>query len=191
MLQCEEAKIGETPSMKIWQKPAPKRKRKEINKHLSNSEKLLKYFLEYFTVVECSTEKLSCKCKLCPDDAKALNCSKACNLSNHMKGSHPAIYNEKIIKRTKDPLPVKRLRLLQNAVEIIGVNGRPFTYLLDSGYQAGLANKLEKLKNAGMGIDFTKNVSEIKEHVTKMAGKVRNDIRRELNGLFVCIMVNI
>lgn len=187
MLQCEEAKIGETPSVKIWQKPAPKRKRKETNKNLSNSEKSL----EYFTVVECSAEKLSCKCKLCPDDAKPLNGSKACNLSNHLKGSHPTIYKEKVTKHIKEPLPVKRLRLLQNAVEIVGVNGRPFAYLSDSGYQAGLANKLEKLKNAGMGIDFTKNLPDVKEHLTKMAGKVRDDIQRELKGRFVCIMVDI
>lgn len=78
-----------------------------------------------------------------------------------------------IEQRFKESLPVKRLRILQNAVEIIAVNGRPFNYLLDSGYQAGIQNKLQKLKNSGMGLNFSKNLPEIKEHLTKMAENVR------------------
>lgn len=163
-------------------------KKKDNNKKPTIAEKSM----PYFKVVDCSAEKLMCKCQLCPDDAGPLNVTKAYNLGNHLKNKHFALYNDTIVGKVKEPLPVKRLRLLQNAVEIVGVNGRPFNHLLDSGYQAGLANKLEKLKKAGMGLNFSdKNLPDVKEHLEKMAGKVRDDIRKEVKGRFVCLMVDI
>lgn len=147
---------------------------------------------EHFQLIEDANGKKMYKCSMCTDDARLINGTKLGNLSQHLKHVHNQFFFENIETRTKDPLQVKRLRLLHNAVEIVAVNGRPFNYLLDSGYQAGIKNKLRKLRKAGIGLDFTANhCFEIKEHLSKMAGKVRTKIRKELRGKNISLMADI
>lgn len=57
--------------------------------------------------------------------------------------------------------------------------------------KAGIKNKLDKLKAVGMGINFTEKMPEVKEHLKKMAEKIHNHIQQELNGIFLCIMVDL
>lgn len=56
--------------------------------------------------------------------------TKPSNLASHLKSIHPStLYAEKLFdEKTKEPLPLQRLRIFQNAVEIISVNGRPFSW---------------------------------------------------------------
>lgn len=64
--------------------------------------------------------------------------------------------------------------------------------LLDSGYKAGLINKLKKLRDAGIGIDFSNaNLLEIKEYLKTTAEKVRAKIRSELTKKLISVMVDI
>lgn len=189
-MQTSFAKVGDHPDPKIWESPSRKRKHGQDN--YSKQPSITEKSLQYFKVVECTKDKLSCKCLLCGEHTKPVNGTKASNLASHLKSVHPNIFAERIADKIKEPLPVKRLRLLQNAVEIVGVNGRPFSSLCDSGYQAGIKNKLDKLRNAGIGISFSnENMPEVKQHLKTMAGEVRNEIRRELDGRFVCIMVDL
>lgn len=128
-------------------------------------------------------------CRLC---AKEINGSKLANLGSHIEHVHPEIYFTKIRPKKKVPLSVKRLQILLNAVELVTVNGRPFSYLLDSGYKAGIVNKLQKLRDAGIGINFTnENLHEVKEWLKKVAGKVRAKIRSEVTKKMVSVMVDI
>lgn len=187
-MQSSRPKIGETPNATIWQSPRKRKNTENSNKKPSIPEKAMKYY----KIHEYSDGKVLCKCTLCPEGAKPVNVTSACNLGSHLKHAHTDLFNEKIADHIKESLPVKRLRLLQNAVEIVGVNGRAFNYLLDSGYKAGIVNKLEKLRKAGMGIDFSNtNLPEVKEHLKKMTEKVRTKIQQQLKGRFVCIMVDI
>lgn len=71
--------------------------------------------IQSFELIE-DAEKKMYKCLLCSD-------------------VHSQFYFDNIETRVKEPLEVKRLNLIQNAVETVTVNGRPFNYLLDSGYQ--------------------------------------------------------
>lgn len=130
-MQYSYAKIGENPDPKIWESTSRKRKRPD-NKKPTATEKSL----QYYKVIECSDNKLMCKCLLCDDRSKAINATKSTNLASHLKNIHPTIFQEKIIGKIKEPLPMKRLRILQNAVEIVAVNGRTFSALCDSGYQS-------------------------------------------------------
>lgn len=184
MFQTKFAKIGENPDPKIWESPSKKRRRAT---KITMAEKSM----QYYKVAECTEAHVMCKCQLCPEDARSINATKADNLKNHLKSCHNTLFNEKIADRIKDPLPIKRLRILQNAVEIVGVNGRPFNWLLDSGYKAGIQNKLDKLKSAGMGISFDGNMPEIKQQLKKMAEQVRDKIRNELKGKIICAMLDI
>lgn len=129
------------------------------------------------------------KCKICE---KEINGTKVANLGSHLQSKHSDIYYSKVKLYEKESLALKRLRILLNATELVTINGRPFSLILDSGYQAGIMNKLEKLKNAGMGINFSNpNLTELKEFLEQIANKVRNQIQNDVKGRMVSVMVDI
>lgn len=173
------------------QSPTPKSIDSPQKSRREKSPTLGEKSLAYFELVkETETEKFY-KCKKCAEDARHINGTKQSNLSNHLQRVHKSFFNENIAKRIKQPLTVKRLCLIQNSVEMVTVNGRPFNALLDSGYQAGIANKLRKLRNAGISIDFSKNLPEIKSHLACMAEAVRETIRKALKNKVMSVMADI
>lgn len=94
------------------------------------------------------------ECKTC---GSKINGQKEYNLASHLRHIHPEIYNG-IAGREKESIQVKRLKLLQNFVEIVAVNGRPFTYILDSGFQSIAEKKQRKLNAAGIGLNLKKRL---------------------------------
>lgn len=74
----------------------------------------------------------------------------------------------------------KRLKIIQSLSEIVSVNGRPFNYLLDSGLLNLLKPDLERLDNAGHGINLNKNLTEIKDYVKHVASEIRKSISTEV-----------
>lgn len=188
MLQARFAKIGQCPDQRIWEAPNKKRRR-------TTTKTIAEKSMQYFTVHTCTETMLKCKCNLCPERSKPINATKSCNLGNHLKNAHRMFFDDTIDDRQtgrKVPLQIKRLQILQNCVETVSVNGRPFAWLYDSGYIGNIKNKLEKLKAAGMGITFSnKNLPEVKDHLKKMAVRVREKIRKELNGKIFSVMLDI
>lgn len=189
--------MNKTQSIKQWSKmDNQKRKQNNANpkknKRTKNEQALSNKALEHFKLLGKDTDehKHMYQCLLCTTDARPVNGKKIYNLCQHLKHVHSKFYYEHIDTRHKDPLPVKRLKLLMNAVEIVSVNGRPFNYLRDSGYMAGIENKLRKLQQAGIGVDFH-NLTEVKDHLSKMAENVRIRIRQELQGKAICLMADI
>lgn len=73
------------------------------------------------------------KCQICD---KKFNGTSDTNFTKHMK-THKQVYKEEIDPEfdNQETIPIKRLKLLKNLVEIVTVNGCPFKYLLDSGFQ--------------------------------------------------------
>lgn len=108
-----------------------------------------------------------------------------------MEHVHLDIYNA-FIAAEKDSPEIKRLKILQNAVETVAVNGRPFKWLLDSGYRANIANKLKKLQLAGCPLNlFDHGLHEVKAHLRKMAQNVILKIKEEIKGRVLSLMVDI
>lgn len=165
------------------QKTPQKRKRAEN----SVSTKALEHFE---TISEEDLSKDSNKTHICRHCDTKKNGSKEWNLAQHLQKCHFNIYEE--ITRQKDSPEVKRLKFMQNCVEIISVNGRPFTYLLDSGFQAMVKEKLNDLKSAGCGINLShQNLIEVKEHLQKTAEQVRDEIRQETQNQSLSLLVDI
>lgn len=128
------------------------------------------------------------QCKICE---KKINGTKDYNLDSHIKKGHPEIHTE-IVGKFKDPLEIKRLKILQNAVELVTVNGRPFAAIHDSGYQANIANKLNKLKASGLFLDLShNNLPEVKNHLKLMAKNARGKIREEVRGKLIALTIDI
>lgn len=144
----------------------------------TQSHKAKQCYSESYTKNGDETKKFyECKIDEC---GKEINGTKLYSLVSHIKYVHTKYYN--LIKGTeKEAILIKRLRLLHNAVEIVSVNGLPFSFLLASGYQAGIENKVRKIRQAGYSINITtRSLSDVKEHLHAMAEKVRAKIRNEV-----------
>lgn len=160
------------------------RKRRRVNKSPTIGEKSLAYFGEKRTKNDNDTYE----CKFCK---KEINGNKLYNLSSHLHTCHKEIFFQ-INKKKKDPVEVKRLKLLQNAVQIVSVDGKPFNFLLASGYQAGIENKLRKLKEAGHPVDLSQKAeSDVKKHLHEMAKKARKKICESVRDREVSAMIDI
>lgn len=170
------------------------------SKHLQNTPKKRKRFesitdksLKYFKSVseedakELNDVTKTHRCVIC---GKHYNGTKEWNLTSHLQTSHPSVYYE--ISTKKEPPEVKRLQFLQNCVEIISVNGRPFSYLRDSGFQAIAEDTLMDLKSAGCAINLTDhNLTQVKEHLEKTSQRVQKKIANETENRPLSLMVDI
>lgn len=173
--------------MSTFKTPSPRKRVKPIIPTIGELSQ--SYFDTPYTTVTNGLEKIMYKCRLCE---RHIIGTKKYNLGSHLESVHRDIYYSKIRPMKKEPLPVKRLHILLNAVEIVTVNGRPFNLLLDSGYQATIRNKLQKLRDAGMGIDFSNSkFPEVKKCLTDVAEKVRELIRKEVKNQTVSVLVDI
>lgn len=83
-------------------------------------------------------------CKIC---SSKINGSKIWNLAMHLLRCHKEIY-QRINEKMKEPLAVTRLKILQNCTETVSVNGRPFEWIMDSGYRKQIQNILDELSAA-------------------------------------------
>lgn len=85
----------------------------------------------------------------------------------------------------------KRLEMLQSFAEIITVNGRPFEYLVDSGFQRIIKGDLELLSDGGMPINFSHHFHELKEFIADIALNIKNQIIIDLKNRHISIMMDI
>lgn len=165
------------------QKTPRKRKRSEY----TVSTKALEHFESIF---EEDLLQDSNKTHICRHCGAKINGTKEWNLAQHLQKCHVNIYEE--ITGQKDTPEIKRLKFLQNCVEIISVNGRPFSYLLDTGFKAMVKEKLDDLQSAGCGINLShQNLVEVKEHLQKTAELVQDEIRRETENQSLSLLVDI
>lgn len=178
-----ESQITTTPTKRTPTNGTPKRKRSEN----TLTEKSVQHFHKV------SDEELladSSKTHICKHCGQKYNGSKEWNLVKHLQFRHSNVYND--LKLDDDTPEVKRLKLLQNCTEIVGKNGRTFTYLLDSGFQAIIKGQLDELQAAGYGLNLTnQNLSEVKEHLHKTSQQIQEKIRKESENRPVSLMVDI
>lgn len=84
-----------------------------------------------------------------------MNGTKKSNLTSHLR-SHPDIFVE--VCRENQMIETKRLKLLLECVELVGVNGRPFRCLNDSAIHCMNENVLNELKKAGRELNLRDNI---------------------------------
>lgn len=169
------------------QKITSSRKPKTPQK-VKECEEYVKYF-EFSHEAEVEgVKKLFYQCKIC---TLKRNGTKLTNLRSHIEHMHVPLFNEINDLKTK-PLQVQRLELLQNLVEMVALNGRPFTIIHDSGFQAIIREKLEKLNAGGCGLSLShNNFAEVKKHMHVMAAKVRDKLKEEFRGRALSLLADI
>lgn len=152
--------------------------------------------MEYF--IEIPNTKDFFKCMLCEEEKKLdatpkkpLNGKKKWNLKKHIQSKHKDLYDSVFSIEKKLSFATKRLEMVQNFCEIVTINGRPFKYLLDSGFKKLIANEMEALYDAGFGITLDKDLSELKEYIAHVAHEIKNKIAGQINGRFLSLMLDI
>lgn len=152
-----------------------------------NEETITAKSLEYFTLLSDDGVKRMFRCNIC---SKPYSGTKLNNLSHHLEAIHDDIYNE--INGQNRAISVRRLELLQNLVEMVSVNGRPFSSILDSGFQSIIRNEVKNLNAAGCSLHLMdENLPDVKKHLNEMAECVREKIKQETCGRALSLMMDI
>ena len=167
--------------------PVAPRKRKQA-KQETIGDKSIPFFHDKIQREENGVMKDYYECREC---GKNVCGSTTSNLGSHLFHKHRDIYMEHVGK-VKESIPVKRLKLLQNCVSIIALNGRPFTSLLDFGFQNIVSNQLKKFHAAGHSLDLkSTRQPDVHRHLHETAEKVRNTIKKELKHRPLSILLDI
>lgn len=127
-------------------------------------------------------------CKLC---GKRINGKNLCNLGSHLFTTHREIYVEHI-GDVEESIPVERLRLLQNCVSMVALNGRPFTALTDFGFQEILKKQLNKFEKARHPLDLkSSSQPTVHKHLHETATLVRSEIKKIIKNRPLSVLLDI
>lgn len=163
------------------------RKRKQ-SKQETISDKSFQFFHDKIQREEDGVLKDYYECRRC---GKQICGSNPSNLASHLYYKHRDVYQNHIGK-LKESIPVKRLKLLQNCVSIVALNGRPFTALTDVGFQNIVSSKLDKFHVAGHPLDLkSSSQPEVHQHLHQTAVKVRECIKKEVKNRPLSILLDI
>lgn len=112
---------------------------------------------------------------------------------SHLKHVHHEVYRTEINAGTDDSksVAIKRLQLIQHCAEIVAINGRPFSYLMDSGFKGIIEDQLEFLRRNNASIEMSYPFTEIKEYISQTAMKMQKQIKAEVRGTLVSTMIDI
>lgn len=156
-------------------------------------ESLQDKVLEYFRLVDPRKNQYKCLIDNCKRDC--LSGARKFNLVSHARTQHKYFFDQTfgkdVIAVKKYPLPYRRLKYIQRCVEIVAVNGNPFTKLHESGVYGLLEDELEVLKMYGFakGLGHPNYVT-IKKQIAYLSGELQNEIKSEVCGKFVAVMVD-
>lgn len=105
------------------------------------------------------------------------NCGK---LIAGQKPSSPAYY------------AIKKLKFIQNCVELVSINARPFRCLMDSGFKKIVQEQLKELEEGNCSVNLNSNkFPEIKSYIESVSTKITKQIQAEVKNKLVSVMVDI
>lgn len=108
----------------------------------------------FFRLEDPIKNKYKCLIENCKESD--LSGDKKWNLVSHVKTQHKSFFNHtfgnyQTIAVKKYSLSYRRLKQIQNCVEIVAVNANPFTILHESGVGGLLQDELDASKICGFG----------------------------------------
>lgn len=134
------------------------------------------------------------KCNLCteagtPNESKSGN--NPSNLVAHFKSLHKPTYRDHIVCKNEDNIAVRRLKAVHSCVELVAINSLPFSSLSSSGFRLALDEKLRDFQLAGCELNLSDHhVYEIKEKVREVARQIHDQIKLEVKGNIISVMVD-
>lgn len=136
------------------------------------------------------------ECRLCKKIVST-NAAKSYIFVSHLKSLHIDTYNIIVAKvahiKQNDIIKEKtKLKFLQDCAELIGINGRPFALLYDSGMQKMIQHRTDELMKLNCGINLRDpNLTVIKSYMVRLADKVKKSITEEVRGKHLSLMLDI
>lgn len=172
-----------TKSLKRKQTNTPKTPKKE-----TKANKALKLFSGPYFRMDNGVNFAYYICTICKKERSGNNLA---NLASHLLYMHEEVY-EKHFGPIEDTIEVKRLKLLQNCVSIVGLGGRPFTSLCDYGFQQIVYSQLEEFSKTGIPLDIKhKNQLAVHTHLKESANQVRDAIKNNVKHQPLSIQLDI
>lgn len=127
-------------------------------------------------------------CNLC--NAKLSGNCKS-NLLCHFKSCHKQEYFSRIDITPEEPTAVQRLKLVFSCVELVAINSQPFSLLSCSGFRSAVQHKLNEFKLAGCDLNLNDHhVHEIKAKVIEVATNIKQQLKTEMKGKIISLMVD-
>lgn len=176
----------DAPPAKKPKQTANKIRAPRTRKLRPEDERTLKILSEKFR-----NEQNGMKCQVKDCDSKALQCSKPSNLKRHLVVKHPKIYGQLFPNEVskKKQIELDAFNLAQDAIELVTVNGYPFTMLNASGMLGFIKPRLHEIRSEGLAISIDRK--NIVNQVAEQSDRVRNYIAQELKGKTFSIMFDV
>lgn len=158
-----------------------------------NSQYQASKTLKFFSLHETATAQSKMyNCKICN---QLKNGNQHSNLTTHLKLMHSDVYNTQVKTSTgtnEQKLKIKRLKLLQNCVEITTINRQTYAFLSSSGFQNIIRNKLNKLEEGGCALNLkSKEMLPVKKHTHETAVKIRAKLKHEMKSMPLSLSTDI
>lgn len=126
-------------------------------------------------------------CNICK---KEINATNNYGKTSHLQNLHKDVYAK--LQTPVESIEQKRLKLILDCVEIVAVNGRSFSHLLDSGLQSMINEKLCELESAGRQFNLNdEKHCEVKDCIRRMSENARQKIADEIKDIPISLMCDI
>lgn len=131
------------------------------------------------------------KCLVDKCSSKVLQCSKPSNLKRHLAQRHRSVFASLFPNEidTKKHAELEAFNALQDAIELVTVNGYPFSMLNASGMRGFVKARLKSIRSEGYFLSL--NRCSIVEHVANESNLIRKYIANELKGKTISIMFDV
>lgn len=131
------------------------------------------------------------KCQIKDCQTKPLQCAKPSNLKRHLNDKHREMYQQLFPNEVskKKQIELEAYNLAQDAIELVTVNGYPFTMLNASGMLGFIKPRQTLIRSDGHGLSIDRK--SIVKLVAKQSDRVREYIAQELKGKTFSIMFDV
>lgn len=167
--------------------PTKKKKRAAPNRKLRpEDERTLKILTEKFRA-----EKTGMVCQVEKCTSKPMQCSKTSNLKRHLSTRHPNEYKKLFPHEidSKKQAELESFNAIQDAIELVTVNGYPFSMLSSSGMRGFVNSRLQAIRPEGNAIPIDRY--SIMKHVAEESDLIRKYIAADLKGEKFSIMFDV
>lgn len=144
---------------------------------------------QFLTVITENGEQTNqYNCNLCGVKLSG-NCQS--NLLNHFKARHKLEFKNVINVTPDESTAVQRLKLVLHCVELVAINSQPFSLLSCSGFRGAVQKQLNEFKLAGCNLDLSDHhVNENKDKVIEVAMNIKQQVKAEMEGKIISLMVD-
>lgn len=143
--------------------------------------------LDKFFAVNSSTRLVHCRVRDCKT---TFTTWKKYNLKRHLRNQHESVYT-KLFPTEADEikkLEMSSLELVLNAVELVTINGQPFSILDASALKRFCKKTVDELNAKRFRVNLCRNT--IANRVDEISREIISMIKEELKDRFICLMLD-